>query len=964
MHGDFTRWTYRPENGYRSVLLQQGRVLLDADWNEQTEITAHHDEVRTLDIVGQSGGPAPQTGPGGFAIVDAGGDKPDGTPWSELFVTPGRYYVDGLLCESDPSPVGADPGWPLTGQPYLDLDEPPVPGGTSARYALYLDAWTHHVTADEEPALIEPALGGPDTTTRARTVWQVRAAKLGSGELCSDLHDPGWLQRTPPTMSAALQDADPGDDPCQVTALGGYQLLENQLYRVQVHAPAVGATPATFVWSRENGSVVAGLRTVTPVSGSPDQVVLGLDREGRDEELSFAAGDLVEVTSPTRQLRGEPGVLASAGAPTGRDLPVTWVDGGVTLADLGADPVVRRWEGGPLPLGAGEQALEGGILVSFAGAAQARSGDYWLIPARTVRLAYGIDARSGTIDWPRTSTGVSRQLPPHGTTHHLTPLAIVKGTDGKWTLESDCRLLFPPLTDMVSLDLVGGDGQEAMPGDPLPQPVRVVVRNGGRPVVDAPVRFTVGAGGVSLDGTGNAQQRVVRTDSAGIASTRWRLGNGATDSTTQTLRIRRLDDAAEGIGTEVVVTGRHSVAKQVQWDPACDGFAATRTVQDALTQLVTTGSISLLGGDGQQVEARGRTAPHPVRVRVDTPCGPFPTKVIATAPGKGLVAHADETQPTPTTLSGTGASDTVTAVTDADGVVALWWQPGFDGDSSDVLDVQADGVPGLIKVTAHLATTGGRTPGLHIERLQLGDEGVFLNEARLSGQRLATGFMVTIDGLVDPASVDGKPVVHVWLDLPWPIWADGGWGDDPVGTRPVELAGEVSARKNVIVWEPAASTRKWVQDQLWAILSDVPAAFRDVVRGRVVIDGWAICGADDPDLHVNGHSRAAVVRGRTLLAMPTDDEVAGGTFTQWFDLSQVVDADPDRNLIVLPDFRRMTRARVERELSELGLEWSETVEESSDEIRRNSILGTDPPPGELLEPGTPVTVRLSKGKPR
>ena len=70
MHGDFSRRTFDSADGYRSVLLQQGRVLLDADLNEQSEITAHHDEVRTRDIVGRSGGPAPTTAePGPFAVV-------------------------------------------------------------------------------------------------------------------------------------------------------------------------------------------------------------------------------------------------------------------------------------------------------------------------------------------------------------------------------------------------------------------------------------------------------------------------------------------------------------------------------------------------------------------------------------------------------------------------------------------------------------------------------------------------------------------------------------------------------------------------------------------------------------------------------------------------------------------------------------------------------------------------------
>ena len=37
MKGDFSRFTYNPQNNYVSVLKQQGRVDLDSDWNEQAE---------------------------------------------------------------------------------------------------------------------------------------------------------------------------------------------------------------------------------------------------------------------------------------------------------------------------------------------------------------------------------------------------------------------------------------------------------------------------------------------------------------------------------------------------------------------------------------------------------------------------------------------------------------------------------------------------------------------------------------------------------------------------------------------------------------------------------------------------------------------------------------------------------------------------------------------------------------
>ena len=47
MKGDFTRVTFRSRNHYRGVLQQQGRVQLDADWNEQVDLQAHIDETTT-----------------------------------------------------------------------------------------------------------------------------------------------------------------------------------------------------------------------------------------------------------------------------------------------------------------------------------------------------------------------------------------------------------------------------------------------------------------------------------------------------------------------------------------------------------------------------------------------------------------------------------------------------------------------------------------------------------------------------------------------------------------------------------------------------------------------------------------------------------------------------------------------------------------------------------------------------
>src|ERR1700722_3280177 len=87
MKGDFTRWTFQPAKHYHGVLKQQGRVDVDADWNEQGAIAAHRVETETMDVVGQSGAPAANAG---FLVT------PDPTN-KTLLIGAGRAYVDGIL---------------------------------------------------------------------------------------------------------------------------------------------------------------------------------------------------------------------------------------------------------------------------------------------------------------------------------------------------------------------------------------------------------------------------------------------------------------------------------------------------------------------------------------------------------------------------------------------------------------------------------------------------------------------------------------------------------------------------------------------------------------------------------------------------------------------------------------------------------------------------------------------------
>jgi len=103
-------------------------------------------------------------------------------------------------------------------------------------------------------------------------------------------------------------------------------------------------------------------------------------------------------------------------------------------------------------MAAGFVDVEGGVQVQFDTTGTFRTGDYWLIPARTV------PGQFGDIVWPKDSGGNAIALLPFGITHHYCRLAILSiapNLDGNLvtTLVEDCRKKFPPLTELPT----GGD---------------------------------------------------------------------------------------------------------------------------------------------------------------------------------------------------------------------------------------------------------------------------------------------------------------------------------------------------------------------------------------------------------------------------------------------------------------------------------------------------------------------------
>src|SRR5712692_7313045 len=103
--GDFTRDTFYQFKHLSRVLKQQGRVDLEANWNEQMAILLHYWHGLARDLIGQHGGPAEvgSASTTGFEIdqLSAGGAAVQG----DFSIHEGHYYVDGILCELDASPA-------------------------------------------------------------------------------------------------------------------------------------------------------------------------------------------------------------------------------------------------------------------------------------------------------------------------------------------------------------------------------------------------------------------------------------------------------------------------------------------------------------------------------------------------------------------------------------------------------------------------------------------------------------------------------------------------------------------------------------------------------------------------------------------------------------------------------------------------------------------------------------------
>src|SRR3954452_19013337 len=132
MHGDYTKVPLRDGERWTGARMQQGRVLLDHEWN--LNLDAGADGLRGLarDALGRAG---VVSGSDAFEVAFTA---------SDLTLGAGTLWGDGLAALAGASFT------------YASQDQtPPLPASGTA--FVYLDVFEEHVQPAEDPSLVDPA---------------------------------------------------------------------------------------------------------------------------------------------------------------------------------------------------------------------------------------------------------------------------------------------------------------------------------------------------------------------------------------------------------------------------------------------------------------------------------------------------------------------------------------------------------------------------------------------------------------------------------------------------------------------------------------------------------------------------------------------------------------------------------------------------------------------------------------
>jgi hypothetical protein len=331
MPSDRSRSSSDPRYHYKGVVTQQGRVILDRDFNALQDLANGRIEADALDVIGPCGTPD-----NGFAISLLDASPPSPPLWSppaplpppffhpfDFLIAPGTMYVGGQRAVLAEHQAGKAISYSYFDQPDFIRPDDPVPlDGSPPRPAIelvYLQVFEQEVSAVEDPDLLDAALGGVDTTQRLRLMRRVRRLPVQNEDCASAWAEATalWMKQNglyldPETMAlvpqAQLQvsftQAQSVPDPCDPVAKGGYLGADNQLIRVQISdtgVPGDATQPAKLLWGYDNASFL--YRVAAVVSNGQ---MIRLTRDPPDQFHIPQTGQAVEILKSAAILESEP----------------------------------------------------------------------------------------------------------------------------------------------------------------------------------------------------------------------------------------------------------------------------------------------------------------------------------------------------------------------------------------------------------------------------------------------------------------------------------------------------------------------------------------------------------------------------------------------------------------------------------------------------------------------------------
>ena len=460
MGSDRARISFDPSRGYRSVVAQQGRVTLEADINEQASIAGEALRLETIDIVGPSGTPDD-----GYKVsLDASGNPVIGT---------GTMYLGGWRLRLGPSvPINQQPDW---------LDRPQV--ATKPPELVALLVTEQEVSATEDQALREVALGGPDTAARTRLLQHFlllstkqHNCPAAEKELVEELRQMGLVfhpKSSELTWDAKLKvsfypPATP-QDPCCPPAQGGYLGADNQLVQVTVANLDSASKTGTLLWGWNNASFLHRATVVDPTANPP---VLKLGQTPVDAEHTPQPGQVIEILQTTcvlgnsadkNYIAAQQGLVVTLGSGTvfDPDTNQLTLPSGTAVPSDPNSLFVRLWQaevpftsGTPVQLDT-TSGLAVAVTLNALPTGELASRPFWQFAVRpnTPQQVYPqryLEGGGSAPDGPRQwlcdlaviAYGANQQLVPQDCRNHFLPLIDLEPCDC-------CHLVLDPAKDWL-----------------------------------------------------------------------------------------------------------------------------------------------------------------------------------------------------------------------------------------------------------------------------------------------------------------------------------------------------------------------------------------------------------------------------------------------------------------------------------------------------------------------------------